>query len=194
MQSTFRFLHRGWCGTVCCKLVDSVQHIFRKHVVGTKFQLCGIEMQKDEKITEIIKKSLERDCRILVRTWLKFPLFNTAFSEATMIITTQTCWTVAGWRCSDLRALLLHSHLTPAACETKNEINVQANVSSCQSCELQLKSTNILEAETCNVPFSQCDYNKHPWYLFMFPFWIIPHIPPPALEEAQKRALNKDQC
>lgn len=43
---------------------------------------------------------------------------------------------ISKWRCCTLWA---PAALTPATCETKDEINVQGNISFCQSCLLPLK-------------------------------------------------------
>lgn len=52
-----------------------------------------------------------------------------------------------------------------------------------------------IEAETCNIPFNQCNYTQCLRYLFPVSFWVIPPCSPhPALEDPQKRVLNNDQC
>lgn len=65
--------------------------------------------------------------------------------------------------------------LTPATCETKDEINVQGNISSCQSCRLQMKEPKYSAARLrLNSWYSfHCNRTHGLRWHFADSFWII---------------------
>lgn len=53
--------------------------------------------------------------------------------------------------------------LTPATCETKDEINVQGNISSCQSCRLQMKEPKYSATRLRLKLVIFLSLQPHPW-------------------------------